>query len=228
MLRKLAGGGAALALTYLVAELCGVARIALFAHVLAPASMGALIILGTWLRLIEMATDLSVDRYLLREPGGARRAVQNGAHGAALLRGIAGSAFMAASLYPLLAIYELEAAAPAFMAVSLVPLIRGFTHFDYRLQNRFMKLRSTIIVELGSALAGLAAAAAGAFLVPGPDAFAATLLAQAIAAVAISHLCASRAYAISFDRAIARRIWHFGWPLTLNALFLYAVFRANA
>ena len=41
---------------------------ALFAHVLAPASMGMVVILGTWLRLVEMVTDLSVDRYLLRGP----------------------------------------------------------------------------------------------------------------------------------------------------------------
>jgi O-antigen/teichoic acid export membrane protein len=227
MLCKLAGGGSALALAYVVVELCTMARIALFAHVLAPASMGALIILGTWLRLVEMATDLSIDRFLLRDKAGVRRHVQSAAHGAALLRGAAGSAIMLASTYPLLAIYGLEADAAGFLAAAAIPFVRGFLHTDYRLQNRFLKLRPTIIVELGSAFAGLAAAIGGAFLSPGPESFAAALIAQAVAAVAISHMLAGRRFAIAFDRKVSQRIWHFGWPLTINALFLYAVFQGE-
>ena len=46
--------------------------------------MGVVVILGTWLRLVEMVTDLSLDRYLLRAPDGAARTVQNVAHGTAL------------------------------------------------------------------------------------------------------------------------------------------------
>ncbi|MCU0790240.1 MAG: oligosaccharide flippase family protein, partial [Nitratireductor sp.] len=227
MLRKLAGGGSALALTYLAVELCAVARVALFAHVLAPASMGALIVLGAWLRLVEMATDLSLDRFLLRERHGVRRRVQNAAHGAALLRGLAGSAIMIATIWPLLAIYGLQAQPAGFLAAALVPFIRGFLHTDYRLQNRFLRLRSTITIESASAAAGLAAAACGAFLAPGPEAFAGALMAQACASVILSHVLATRPYAISFDREISRRIWHFGWPLTVNALFLYAVFQGE-
>lgn len=65
--------------------------------------MGVVVIIGTWLRFVEMVTDVSLDRYLLRAPDGACRTVQNAAHGAAILRGVAGTAFMLASLVPLLA-----------------------------------------------------------------------------------------------------------------------------
>lgn len=227
MLRKVAGGGSALALAFIAVELFAVARIALFAQFLAPASMGVLIILGAWLRLVEMATDVSIDRFLLREPDGVRRKVQSAAHGASLVRGVAGSAIMLASLYPLLSVYGLQADAPAFLAAALVPFVRGFLHTDYRLANRFLKLRSTVIVELGAAAAGLAVAACGAFIAPGPEAFAASLMAQAVGAVAISHVLASRKYALSFDRQVSRRIWQLGWPLTINAMFLYAVFQGE-
>lgn len=227
MLRKVAGGGSALALAFVAVELFAVARIALFAQVLAPASMGVLVILGAWLRLVEMATDLSIDRFLLREPGGVRRKVQNAAHGTSLVRGAAGSAIMLASLYPLLSIYGLQAQAPGFVVAALVPFVRGFLHTDYRLANRFLRLRATVIVELGAAAAGLAVAACGAFIAPGPEAFAASLLAQAFGAVALSHLLASRKYTLSFDRQVSRRIWQLGWPLTINAMFLYAVFQGE-
>jgi O-antigen/teichoic acid export membrane protein len=226
MRRRLTAGAPSLAVTYLASEICGLLRIALFAHVLAPASMGVIVILGTWLRFVEMVTDLSLDRYLLRAPDGAARMVQNAAHGAAIMRGAAGSAFMLASLMPLLAIYGLQDALAAFVAVSLVPFIRGFTHLDYRLHNRLLRFNSTITVEIASALAGLLASAS-VFALPGVEAFAAVLLVQAAAAVLLSHLCARRAYRIAFHADIQRRLWQAGWPLAINAMLIYAVFQGE-
>lgn len=227
MRRNLTGGGTALAISFVAVEFFGLLRVAAFAHVLAPASMGVLIIIGTWLRLVEMMTDLSVDRYLLREADGASRLVQQSAHGAALLRGFAGTFMMLGSLWPLMAVYEIEGTGPALAATALVPAIRGFAHFDYRLFNRFYRLAPTMVVELGSAAAGLVVALAGAVIAPGPEAFAAALLTQAAVAVALSHLCARRRYRVGFDRRIASRLWRFGWPLTVNALVLYAVFQGE-
>jgi O-antigen/teichoic acid export membrane protein len=40
-------------------------------------------------------------------------------------------------------------------------------------------------------------------------------------------MLASRRYRISLDRGISRRIWQLGWPLTINAMFLYAVFQGE-
>ena len=226
MRRRLRTGGPSLAVTYVVSEVCGLLRIAVFAHVLAPGTMGAVVILGTWLRLVEMVTDLSLDRYLLRAPDGAVRRVQNVAHGTAVLRGLFGSAFMLASLLPLMTVYGLHDWAWAFAAASLVPLIRGFTHLDYRLHNRMLHFGSTITVEVASALAGLAAAAS-VFYVPGPTAFAAALLVQAGTGMLLSHVLAGRSYAIAFDSGIQRKIWQAGWPLAFNALLLYAVFQGE-
>jgi O-antigen/teichoic acid export membrane protein len=226
MRRRLTSGAPALAVTFLAIELCGLLRIAIFAHVLAPASMGVVIIMGTWLRFVEMVTDVSLDRYLLRAPDGASRLVQNSAHGAAILRGLAGTAFMLVSLLPLLAVYGLWEEVPAFLAVSFVPLVRGFAHLDYRLHNRLMRFRSTITVELASALLGLVAAFS-VFAVPGLEAFAAVLVAQAVTAVLLSHLCARRAYRIAFQGDIQRKLWQAGWPLAANALLLYAVFQGE-
>jgi O-antigen/teichoic acid export membrane protein len=226
MRRRLKSGVPSLAVTYLVSEVCGLLRIALFAHVLAPASMGAIVILGTWVRLVEMVTDLSLDRYLLRAPDGAARKVQSVAHGTAVMRGLIGMGFMLATLLPLLSIYGLEDWIWAFLAATLVPLIRGFTHLDYRLHNRVLRFGSTVTVEVGSALAGLACAAS-VLVLPGLTAFVAALLMQAATSVLLSHLCAARSYSIGFDRGIQRRIWQAGWPLAVNALLLYAVFQGE-
>ena len=226
MRRRLKAGVPSLAVTYLVSEVCGLLRIVLFAHVLAPASMGAIVILGTWVRLVEMVTDLSLDRYLLRAPDGAARKVQKVAHGTAVMRGLIGMGFMLATLLPLLAVYGLEDWTWAFLAATCVPLIRGFTHLDYRLHNRVLRFGSTITVEVGSAVAGLAFAAS-VLVLPGPTAFAAALLMQAATSVLLSHLCAGRTYGIGFDRGIQRKIWQAGWPLAVNALLLYAVFQGE-
>jgi O-antigen/teichoic acid export membrane protein len=226
MRRRLKTGGPSLAATYVVSEVCGLLRIVVFAHVLAPSAMGAVVILGTWVRLVEMVSDLALDRYLLRAPDGAARIVQNVAHGTAVMRGVAGFSFMLASLLPLIAVYGLHDWTSAFLAATLVPLARGLTHFDYRLHNRLLRFGSTVTVEAGSAIAGLAAAAT-VFVLPGPTAFAASLLMQAAAGVLLSHVLAERSYRIGFDRAIQRRIWQAGWPLAVNALLLYAVFQGE-
>lgn len=226
MLRKLTSGAPMLAITYLASEVCVLGRMALFAHVLLPASMGMVVILGTWLRLVEMVTDLSVERYLMRAKDGASRAVQRAAHGTSLLRGAVGSLFMAVSLPPLLLVYDMQGQVWALAAVALVPLIRGFTHLDYRLHNRHLNLGSTAAVEVGSSVIGLIAAMS-VFALPGVAAFAAALVAQAVTAVLLSHLLASRRYEISFDTGVRRRLWQAGWPLAVNALFLYAVFQGE-
>jgi O-antigen/teichoic acid export membrane protein len=219
-------GAPVLAITFLAIEMCGLLRIAMFAHVLAPASMGVVVILGTWLRFVEMVTDVSLDRYLLRAPDGAQRKVQCTAHGTAIIRGVAGTAFMLASLLPLLWIYGLGDSMAPFLTAALVPLIRGFTHLDYRLHNRLLRFGTTITVELGSSLAGLAMAAS-VFSLQSVEAFSAALLMQAAAAVVLSHVFARRAYRIAFDPAIQHRLWQAGWPLALNALLLYAVFQGE-
>ena len=226
MRRRLTRGAPSLAVTFFASEVCGLLRIALFAHVLAPASMGVIVILGTWLRFVEMVSDLALDRYLLRAPDGAARLVQNAAHGTSLIRGAAGTAFMLASMVPLLVVYGLEDDIAAFAVVALIPFIRGFTHLDYRLHNRLLRFGSTITVEIVSALAGLVAALC-VFVAPGVEAFAAVLLVQAVTAVALSHLCAGRTYRIAFHGDIQRRLWQAGWPLAANALLLYAVFQGE-
>jgi O-antigen/teichoic acid export membrane protein len=188
--------------------------------------MGMVVILGTWLRLVEMVTDLSVERYLLRAVDGASQAVQRVAHGTSMLRGVLGSLFMIISLPPLLFVYDIKGQMWAFAAAALVPFIRGFTHLDYRLHNRLLHLGSTAIIEIGSSIAGLAAAVC-VFVLPGVAAFAVALVSQAVVAVLLSHLFASRSYQVSFDADVRRRLWVAGWPLIVNAMFLYAVFQGE-
>jgi O-antigen/teichoic acid export membrane protein len=154
------------------------------------------------------------------------RNVQNVAHGTAVLRGVAGTLFMLASVLPLIAVYDLADHLAAFLAVSLVPLLRGFTHLDYRLHNRLLRFNSTIAIEIVSSVAGLAAAAS-VFIVPGVEAFAGVLLVQAACAVLLSHVLASRRYRVGFDSGIRSRLWQAGWPLALNALLIYAVFQGE-
>lgn len=226
MRRRVTTGAPVLAITFLAIEVCGLLRLAMFAHVLAPASMGVVVILGTWLRFVEMVTDISLDRYLLRAPDGAAQNVQRVAHGAAIIRGAAGTAFMLASLMPLIAVYQLEDSLAPCLTASLVPLLRGFTHLDYRLHNRLLRFGTTITVELGSAFAGLLMAAS-VFSLQSVEAFSAALLMQAATAVVLSHICAGRTYRISFDTAVQRRLWQAGWPLAVNALLLYAVFQGE-
>jgi O-antigen/teichoic acid export membrane protein len=227
MRRSVIAGGTVMALVFVLVEVCGLARIALFARAVDPAAMGAIVVMGAWLRLVEMATDLSLDRYLMRIARHEADSVRNAAHGAALLRGAAGAALMSLSIMALLSIYDLGEAAPALMLMVLLPLVRGFIHYDYRIENRFLNLWPAIQVEAAGAFAGLAAAVAGVLTMPGPFAFAVSLAVQALVSLVASHALARDRYAVSFDRTLFGQFWAFGWPLTINAMLLYAVFQGE-
>jgi O-antigen/teichoic acid export membrane protein len=227
MRRRATTGGLLLSATYLLVEVATIARVALFAHALTPADMGALVILTTWLRLVEMATDLAIDRYILQARDGLTRRTQAAAHGALILRGFLGSAIMLATAWPLAAFYDLGGSPGAFLVASAVPLLRSFGHLDCRMQNRLMRFWPLAGVEGAAAAVGLGASAIGALVAPGALALSVALLAQALAYVAMSHLLARRDYLFAFEGEKNRLFWRFGWPLLVNALLLYAVFHGE-
>jgi O-antigen/teichoic acid export membrane protein len=225
MLARLTKGAGLLALVYAASEVATLMRTVVFAHWLTPAQMGALVLMMTSLRLIEMITDVSIDRLILQAKDGASVKFQTLAHGASILRGFIGGLALLLLALPIAFTFDINAEGLCFLA--LVPVIRGFFHLDCRIYNRHLKLGGAALAEGGGALAGLIAAWPSVMITQGPEAIVLSSLAQVIVMVALSHMVARRKYRVGLNTTNLKRIWAFGWPLALNALFLSAVFQGE-
>jgi O-antigen/teichoic acid export membrane protein len=225
MLARLTKGAGLLALVYALSEAATLMRTVVFAHWLTPAQMGALVLMMTSLRLIEMITDVSIERLILQAKDGASAKFQTLAHGASILRGFIGGLALLLLALPIALTFDINAEGLCFLA--LVPVIRGFFHLDCRIYSRHLKPGGAALAEGGGALAGLIAAWPSVMITQGPEAIVLSSLAQVIVMVALSHMVARRKYRLRFNTANLKRIWNFGWPLALNALLLSAVFQGE-
>ena len=145
MLARLTKGAGLLALVFAAGEAATLMRTVVFAHWLTPAQMGALVLMMTSLRLIEMITDVSIDRLVLQAKDGASAKFQTLAHGASILRGVIGGLVLLLLALPIAFTFDINAEGLCFLA--LAPVIRGFLHLDCRIYNRHLKPGGAALAE---------------------------------------------------------------------------------
>ncbi|WP_068310070.1 oligosaccharide flippase family protein [Aliiruegeria sabulilitoris] len=212
----------------LCVEALALARSVLLARLIGPEELGKAIMLALVLRLVEMLSDLGVERLLVQAPEGATERLQASLQGALLLRGMA-LALVLLALSPLLGLAFADGPqAHTYAALALVPFLRGFLHLDYRRAERIFNYRPLAIVELGAAAAMLTAL--GAALAAGladHRVLPIALAAQAASQVALSHRVAHRRWQLSFERAGLMRAFAFGAPLALNAGLMFLTLQAD-
>ncbi|HSF65382.1 MAG TPA: oligosaccharide flippase family protein, partial [Paracoccaceae bacterium] len=179
------------------------------------------------LRLAEMVSDIGVERLLAQSAEGDAPGFLRALHGAALLRGVAMAALLAALALPMAWALPGGAGAVAYAALALVPLIRGLLHLDYRRAERGFSYRAMALVEGGAVIAMLAALPAVLAIWPDHRAMVAVLAVQAAAQVVLSHLLASQRYGVALDRAVLRAAFGFGLPLAGNAVLMFLTFQGD-
>ncbi len=211
----------------LSAETGAFARSLLLAHLIGAEELGRAMLLALTLRLVEMASDIGIERLLIPSPRGEDPDFQAALHGAVILRGLAMARLMAALALPMALAFADGPTAWAYLSLALVPLMRAFLHLDYRRAERRRDYRAFAIVELGGTLAMLAGALAGALILGTHWAMAAALVAQGLALLCLSRVVARRRYEISLDRTVLTECWGFGAPLLLNAGLMFLTFQAD-
>lgn len=170
----------------LSAETGAFARSLLLAHMIGAEELGRAMLLALTLRLVEMASDIGIERLLIRSPRGEAADFQAALHGAVILRGLAMAALMAALALPMALAFADGPSVWAYLSLALVPLFRALVHLDYRRAERRRDYRAFATVELGGTAAMLVGALAGAHLLGTHWAMALALVAQGFALVYLS------------------------------------------
>ena len=211
----------------LFVELSALARSVLLAWGIGADNLGRALILALSLRLAEMLSDIGLERMLQVSPRRDEAGFLAALHGASVLRGGATGLFLLALALPMSASFTDGASAASFAALALVPLLRGFLHLDYRCAEARRNAIPMAIVEGMSALAMLAGLPLMVVLFGDERAILGLVLLQTLAQVALSHLVASRRYALRIDTAILAQLWTFGAPLVVNAGLMFMAMQAD-
>jgi O-antigen/teichoic acid export membrane protein len=210
-----------------ICEVSALLRNLLLARLLGVEEMGKLMLLALALRLVEMGSDLSLDRLMAQAKDGGSLRLQRNLQGAALLRGLASALLILLLAWPF-SVSLGDGPSPYSIAyLSLVPLLRSAMHLDYRRYERNLKFRCVLIVDGASAFLALVAVPLAAGAVGDHRAILLIAMLQAAAALLLSHLVATRRYRLAFDRVEFMRIWRFGAPLILNSLLIFVVFQGD-
>jgi len=211
----------------MLAEAGALARSAAMAWAMGPDELGRAMVLALTLRLVEMISDIGVERLLAQSPDGDQPTFLHALHGAALLRGLAMAGLLVALALPMAWALPGGAGVATYAALAIVPLVRGLLHLDYRRAERDFSYRAMAVVEGGAVLAMLAALPAVLAVWTDHRAMLAVLGVQAAAQVVLSHIMAQRRYGVVFDRVVLRSALGFGLPLMGNAVLMFLTFQAD-
>jgi O-antigen/teichoic acid export membrane protein len=211
----------------IVAEAAALGRSIAFVWAIGADELGRAMILALTVRLVEMVSDLGVDRLLVQAPDGDEVRFQSTLHGVAVLRGLIGGGIVLA-LAPVMAMtFQDGPSAGTYATLSLIPIIRGFAHLDFKRAERRFSYTRLAWVEGGATLAMLLALGPALLVFQDHRAMAAVLIVHAAWVLALSHLVASRPYRLQFCLSFLQRTWAFGAPLVLNSGLMFLTFYAD-
>jgi O-antigen/teichoic acid export membrane protein len=199
----------------------------ILANCLGAENLGIAASIALGLRLLEMISDVAVDRFLLQASDGDSPELQSCAHGLSLVRGLLVGIAFAAIGYPILYIAGLEDSAGAIAVLGLVPVVRGALHLDHKRLIRDHNARSAAAIESFASLISTAFAWPIVIIVPTFEAIIWISLAQVLALFVGSHLLARRAYRVSFNRSMVLRFLRFGWPLIVGGAFVFGALQGD-
>jgi O-antigen/teichoic acid export membrane protein len=208
-------------------ELMALLRSVILARLLGAEEFGQATILALTLRLVEMVSDVGVERLLAQAPDGDSHKLQSALQGALVLRGVFMAVVLGALGVAMAAVFPDGPTAGTYLALALVPLIKAILHLDVRRAERRFQYRGLACVEGAGAVTMILVATAVADQTGTHIAIVFALGAQALVQVLVSHLLAERAYRCSFDPKMLKRIWLFGAPLIANAGLMFATLQAD-
>ena len=177
--------------------------------------------------LFDMLGYLGLDRMLVQARDGEAPRVQATLHSIQVLRGFLLGALLLVTAEPLAAVMGVPDIAWAFAAMAVVPVLQGFLHLDQARLQRDMNFSALIRIDLIAEVLTLAMIYPLYLVFGDYRAALVYFIAQFVIRLMLSHLVARRAYALGFDWGVAVRAFHFGWPLLLNTMLLFAIFQGD-
>lgn len=177
--------------------------------------------------MIEVMSQIGLQQLIVQRADGDDERVQAGIQCLHFARAVVAAGVMVAIGPAVADFMNLERVAWAFQLLAVVPLLRGLMHFDvFRLQ-RAGNFRPFIVSFTIPAMVSALSVWPLYLLTPDYRVMLHAILIEAVFAMAVSHLVADRRYRFAVDMGLARDALKFGWPLFINAIFLFVVMQGE-
>jgi O-antigen/teichoic acid export membrane protein len=220
-------GGVHLSAGQIISQSSSFLKSLIVARLISPADYGIAAIFAMTFSLLEMISNLSAQLLIVQAEDGDNPRFERTIHFVHACRGVVNATFIFVLAGPISRLFGAPTAKMAFECLALVPLIRGFYHLDiYRFQ-RHMRFAPFVFVDSGSNLLVTLMALPLAFWLRNYWAMLCLLIAQSVCVLIGSHWLAERPYWWAWDRFFAKRMFHFGWPLTINGLLLFGIMEGD-
>jgi len=220
-------GGAVLSAGNMGATACSFVRNVIIARMLSVDDVGVAATFAMTTSLMEMASNMALDRLIVQAPDGDDPRLQAAAQFFQFVRGVIGAIVLFAIAGPVAQLFGIPDVAWAFRLLAVVPLLRGLSHLDVHRAQRTMHFTPFVVVTVAPQLVVTALAPPLAWWLDDFRAVLWIVLMQAFLSTALAHLMAERRYAWAVDRERMRRIVAYGWPLLINGALMYAIFQGD-
>jgi O-antigen/teichoic acid export membrane protein len=220
-------GGLRLGSGQVIVQLCSFVRNLIVARMISVQDYGVAAAFAMMFSLLELISSLALDKLLIQSPDGDEHGLQRTAQFIQAIRGLSNGAvlFLLGGLAARL--FGISQAAWSFRALALLPVLRGFSHFDTVRMQRGLRFGPTVTVDIGSNLFVTLLAWPIVAWLKDYRAMLVILVLQSVATLIGSHAVAERRYCWSYDRAYARRIFAFSWPLLINGMLLFVILEGD-
>lgn len=219
---KIISGGKDLAIGQVGQHILSFLRNLIVARLISPENFGIAASFAVILSMLEVMSDLGVDRFIVQASDGDDEKLQSTLQFVLIARGLCIGLLMFLSAGSISSLFGVSETYWAFQWLALVPIIKGFTHLDLKRFQRNLTYRPEIISILWSQGLALIVAAFLALWLRSFEAMLWSSLTQACVAAYLSHKFSERPFKIELSRALLTRLLIFGWPLLLNGVLLFA------
>jgi O-antigen/teichoic acid export membrane protein len=214
--------GSILSISTIVAFGSRFLRTAILSRLLLPDEFGISIAIATVLSIASLATDLSIDQFLINTDKSDEKALAT-VHMLSIARGLLLSAILIVIAPYMASTFGVPQAARSFAVAAICPFISSFNHLSIKQIRQSYRYIPDSIAQIAAQLAALAAALAGAYYFHDHRAIVASFLAESVVYAIGSHMLAHTVYRAWPDPSMLRVASNFGVPLLLNGIGLAAI-----
>lgn len=225
--RRYLKGGLLLSGGSVLSAACSFARNIIIARLISVEDFGIAATFAMTMSLIEMASNLALDRLLVQAPDGDAPRMLAVAHAFQVVRGVLSAIALFLLAGPVAALFDIPEVVWAFQIIALVPLVRSFMHLDAACQQREMRFGASVWLDTVPQVLTTLAAAPLALWLGDYRVMLFVVIGQVAMMTLVSHWVAERPYRWAWDRAIIGRMLRFGWPLLINGLLMFAIFQGD-
>ena len=177
--------------------------------------------------LLAMATDMGFERMLVQAKDGDDKKLCATAQTILLLRGLVLGAILFVAGGWIAKLFHAERATWAFRCIALLPIFQGLMHRDVVRFQRALRYGPYVLCTLLPSAVTLLLAWPVTRVWDNYWALLILTLVSGLMELAISHVVGEHRVQFGWDRQLAMRFVHFGWPLLFNGGLLFGTMQGD-